>query len=40
MRLESISFDVTPEDISTRVPDSESDLINILANSLAPLLFI
>ena len=40
IRLESILFDVTPEDISIRVPDFESDLMNILANSLFSLLFM
>ena len=40
IRLESVSFDVTPDDISILVPDFESDLINILAISLFSLLLI
>ena len=40
IRLESILFDVTPEDISIRVPDFDSDLMNILANSLFSLLSV
>ena len=38
--LESISFDVTPDDISIRVPDFDIDLINMLANSLFSLLLM